>query len=86
MLARLFECGHTVVTDSTNRKETIMTDKQYVLRAAKMIKVEVIAPTRGNPGIVGTDWNAKGKNVIDAQTWSEARTQLNAYQQARANA
>jgi hypothetical protein len=63
-----------------------MTDKQYVLRAAKMMNVDVIAPTRGCPGIVGTDWNAKGKSVIDASTWSEARVQLNAYQKQRANA
>lgn len=63
-----------------------MTDKQYVLRAAKTMNVDVIAPTRGCPGIIATDWAAKGKSVIDAATWSEARAQLNAYQQQRASA
>lgn len=63
-----------------------MTDKQYVLRAAKMMNVDVIAPTRGCPGIIGTDWVAKGKSVIDAATWLEAKIQLNAYQRQRAGA
>jgi hypothetical protein len=62
-----------------------MSDKDYVIRAAKQMKVDLIKPTRGCPGIIGTDWTSGfGKSVIDAQDWSEARKQLNTFAQQRA--
>lgn len=64
-----------------------MTDKQYVIRAAKMMGIDLSIPTRGNPGILATHWvNGFGKNVIDAATWAEAKEQINKYAQQRANA
>jgi hypothetical protein len=64
-----------------------MTDKQYVTRAAKMMKLDLIAPTRACPGIIATAWvNGFGKNVIDAQNWPQAREQINTYARQRANA
>jgi hypothetical protein len=40
----------------------------------------LIAPTKGCPGVIATDWaSGFGKNVIDAQDWAHARDQINAY-------
>lgn len=62
-----------------------MTDRQYVIRACKMARVDLISPTRGNPGILGTYWNnGFGSNVIDAGTWAVAKEQLNKWAMARA--
>ena len=62
-----------------------MTDKQYVIRAAKMMRIDLIAPTKGCPGVIATDWaSGFGKNVIDAQDWAHARDQINAYACKRA--
>lgn len=64
-----------------------MTDRQYVIRAAKMMKLTLIVPTRGCPGILAHDWSTGfGKSVIDAQNWADARAQLNAFAQKRAAA
>ena len=57
-----------------------MTDRQYVTRACQIKGIDLIAPTRKSPGILGTHWvNGFGRNVIDAQTWSEARKQIDLY-------
>jgi hypothetical protein len=62
-----------------------MTDKEYVIRAAKQMNVDLIKPTRGLKDIIGTDWSSGfGKSVIDAQNWADARAQLNAFAQKRA--
>ena len=54
-----------------------MTPRAYVIRACQMLKVELVKPTKGCPGILGTHYvNGFGHNVIDAQTWAEAKTQL----------
>lgn len=59
-----------------------MTDKQYTLRAAQLKGLDLIKPTKGNPGILAIDFKNKGKCVIDAQTWAQARTQINNYYKA----
>lgn len=62
-----------------------MTDRQYVIRACEMARVDLIKPTRECPGILGTHWyNGFGTNVIDAATWAEARQQLRIWASARA--
>lgn len=61
-----------------------MTSKQYVIRAAQMMKIMMILPKRGNPGILGyVDVNGYNKCVIDAQKWDEAKEQINQYAQTR---
>jgi hypothetical protein len=57
-----------------------MTDKQYVMLAAEIMKITLIVPTRGNPGIIGYV-NIKGFNkcVVDATNWAEAKAQINNY-------
>ena len=56
-----------------------MTARQYVLRAAQIKGLDLIKPTRGNPGILGYTVNGDklGACVIDAQTWAQAREQIN---------
>ena len=62
-----------------------MTDKQYVVRAAKMLNLALIRPTRACPGILAHDWaSGFGKRVVDASTWGAARQQINTYAQQRA--
>lgn len=57
-----------------------MTDKQYTIRAAQLKGLSIIKPTKGNPGILALNFNIKpAPCVIDAQTWAEARTQINNY-------
>lgn len=59
-----------------------MTDKQYVIRAAKIKGFDVMLPTRKAPGILIYHWvNGKGSCVVDAKDWKEARVQINAYAQ-----
>jgi methionine salvage enolase-phosphatase E1 len=56
------------------------TARSYVIRAAQIKGIALIKPTRGNPGILGTVWkDGFGSHVIDAATWAEARTQINAW-------
>ena len=63
----------------------MMTDKQYVIRAAKTMKVDLIAPTRGCPGILAyANENNFNKCIVDSMTWAEARTQINAFAKKRA--
>lgn len=63
-----------------------MTDKQYVIRAAEMMKISLIVPKRGNPGILGyVNVNGFNKCVIDAMKWAEAKEQINKYAQSRLN-
>ena len=62
-----------------------MTDRQYVIRACQMARVDLIPATRDNPGILGTHWyNGFGSNVIDAQNWADAKEQLNKWAMDRA--
>lgn len=60
-------------------------DRQYVIRACQMLKVDLLKPTRHAPGILATSWvNGFGHSVIDASTWGEARTQLDSWRMKRA--
>ena len=64
-----------------------MTDKQYVVRAAQLKGLSLIKPTKGNSGILATDYNKKyGRGlfpcVIDAANWEQARSQFNAFYRA----
>lgn len=64
-----------------------MTDKQYVIRAAEMMGIMLIPPTRACPGILGyVNVNGFNKCVVDAMKWAEAKEQINKYVQQRANA
>lgn len=60
-----------------------MTDKDYVIRACEMKAIDLIKPTKRALGIVATDWNRKVSGVhpcvIDADTWGDARKQVDAY-------
>jgi hypothetical protein len=60
-----------------------MTAKQYVIRATQIKGLDLIKPTKGNPGILAIDYTRKVGGVhpcvIDARTWAEAQTQLNNY-------
>jgi len=61
-----------------------MTNAQYVVRAAQLIGLSLVKPTKGNPGIVAYDFNNRNERgvfpcVIDADTWEQARAQINNY-------
>lgn len=60
-----------------------MTDKDYVIRACELKAIDLIKPTKKSPRIVAINWNWKVSGVhpcvIDADTWSEARAQIDAY-------
>jgi hypothetical protein len=67
-----------------------MTDRDYVIRACEMLALDLLKPTKRCPGILATDWNRKVSGVhpcvIDAQTWAQARGQVNAYSRKLADA
>jgi len=60
-----------------------MTDRDYVIRACEMGGIDLIKPTKQSPGIVATDYTRRVRgvhpSVIDAQTWKQARGQIDAY-------
>lgn len=57
-----------------------MTDREYVIRAAKTKGYAVHLPTRAAPEILVMHWvNGKGAIVTDAPNWKEARAAINAY-------
>ena len=60
-----------------------MTDREYVIRACEIGGIDLIKPTKRSPGIVATDYTRKvggiHRSVIDAQTWKQARGQIDAY-------
>jgi hypothetical protein len=62
-----------------------MTDKDYVSRTCEMAKFDLLKPKRGSPGILAVDYSQKpGKIIVDAQTWGDARKQIDAYMMKRA--
>lgn len=62
-----------------------MTSKEYVVRAANVLNLDLIAPTRGNPGVLAyANINSFNKCVVDALTWADARAQINVFAQQRA--
>jgi hypothetical protein len=67
-----------------------MTDRDYVIRACEMGGINLLKPTKRCPGILATDWNRKVSGVhpcaIDAQTWKQARGQIDAYFRSVADA
>ena len=64
-----------------------MTPRTYVIRACQMLKIELVKPTKGCPGILGTHWhNGFGSHVIDANTWEEAKKQVDTWRAAWAYA
>jgi hypothetical protein len=61
-----------------------MTNAQYVARAAKLNGLSLVKPTKGNPGIIAYDLNNRNERgvfpcVIDADSWEQARAQINNY-------
>jgi len=61
-----------------------MTDREYTIRAAQLKGLSLVKPTKGNPGILAHDFKTKDARglfpcVIDAQTWAQARAQINNY-------
>lgn len=69
-----------------NRKRK-MTNSQYVIRTAQMMKLSIIKPSRADKGILVHDWSTGfGKIVVDTKDWAVARTQINAYAMQKANA
>ena len=60
-----------------------MTDRDYVIRTCEIGGIDLIKPTKRAPGIVATDYTRKVggvyRSVIDAQTWKQARGQIDAY-------
>lgn len=66
---------------------TTKTDRQYVERAAQMMGVNLMPPTKKAPGILGMHWvKGFGYCVVDAETWADARKQIDTYAHQRANA
>jgi len=67
-----------------------MTDREYVIRACEMGGIDLIKPTKRSPGIVAHDYTRKVSgvhpSVIDAQTWKQARGQIDAYFRSVADA
>ena len=64
-----------------------MNDKQYVVRAAKMMKLDLFPATRSNKDILAyAKINGFNKCVVDAQNWQQAREQINKFAQQRAQA
>jgi hypothetical protein len=67
-----------------------MTDRDYVIRACEMLALDLLKPTRAAPGITAYDFGRKDKGihpcVIDAQTWKQARGQIDAYSRKLADA
>lgn len=65
---------------------TTITSREYVIRACAVLRLDLIAPKRGNPGILAYDFSVKpcAPCVIDALTWDDARKQLDAYNRTRA--
>lgn len=62
-----------------------MTNKEYVIRAAKALAIDVIGPTKGCSGIIAMAWIAGfGNLVVDAKNWAQARDQIKAYAHKRA--
>ena len=62
-----------------------MTNQQYVIRAAQTLGLDLLRPTRGAPEVLAYDWSTgKGKCVVEAKNWAEAREQINAYARQRA--
>lgn len=64
-----------------------MTNAQYVIRAAQIKGLSLIKPIKGNPGVLAYDFNKKDARgvfpcVIDAQTWAEARQQIDTFYRA----
>lgn len=62
-----------------------LTPREYVIRGCAALKLDLIAPKRGNPGILAYDFGVKpcAPCVIDALTWDDARQQLDAYNRQR---
>lgn len=61
-------------------KGNTVTEKEYVVRAAKMMSLVLIRPTHACPGILAHDWaGGFGRCVVDATTWGAARQQINAF-------
>jgi hypothetical protein len=58
-----------------------MNDRDYVIRACQMKKLDLIKPKRGLPGVIVYDFNVKpvAPCVVDAANWKVAREQINAY-------
>ena len=61
-----------------------MTDREYVIRACQMKRLDLLKPTKGNPGVVAYDMRNKNAHgvypcIIEANNWQEARKQIDAH-------
>lgn len=66
------------------------TDRAYVIQACHMKGLDIIMPSKDDKGILAYAKNRKnpqvvGECVIDAQSWGEAKDQINNYYQREAD-
>jgi hypothetical protein len=85
-LAFMWTMLHTLSMLNTKRPTAMrLTDRLYTIRAAALKGLDLIRPTRADKTILIYDWSSgKGRCLVEASNWADARTKLNAALQGQA--
>lgn len=76
---------HTLSMPNAESRTMKLTDRLYTIRATQLKGLDLIRPTRADKTIMIYDWSSGvGRCVVEAGSWADARTKLNAALQGQA--